>query len=158
LADEQKLRELEFFSQYLYQQFESIAQNIKIDKLKNEEKFQEFNKTLVGFETLNKSLFVELKELRQSEHSSKNDNTNINNNNDNDISNSSQDLVSLMMDKYLSKEFETMEDDIEKRLRNEIDIKFKNKESKKGNSNLLGIFSIIVSVSAMALVFFGLLK
>lgn len=157
MADEQKLKELEFFSQYLYQQLESIAQNIKIDKLKNEEKFQEFNKTLVGFETLNKSLFVELKELRQSEHSSKNDNININNN-DNNISTSSQDLVSLMMDKYLSKEFETMEDGIEKRLRNEIDIKFKNKESKKGNTNLLSIFSIIVSVSAMALVFFGLLK
>lgn len=156
MADEQKIKELEFFSQYLYQQIENMAQNMKLDKLKNEEKFQEFNKTFVGYETLNKSLFAELKEIRQSDKNIKND---VSNNSDSDSNKSSTpDEISLLMDKYLSKEFETMGDDIEKRLRNEIDIKFKNKESKKSNSNLLNILSIVISISAIVLVFFGLFK
>lgn len=153
--DDQKLKELESFSQYLYKQIEDLAQNIKADKIGYEYKLQEFTENFVALETLNKTLFIKILELKQEQEDSSTaqiPKENKNNHVDTKPANFKEE-VSLLIDKYLSKEFESLENSIERRLRNEIDIKLKNNKSNSSNGNNLNILAIFLSICAVVLVF-----
>lgn len=159
--DNQKLQELEGFSHYintkvedlekdLKETLEELAQAIQINKVNNESKFSNINENFDVFENLSKVLYADIKELRQARYTLPSSLDNKQNNIPKPTNYSEE--ISLLMDKYLSKEFEILENEIEQRLKNEIDFKLKNNKSKNGNNSLSWI-AIILSICAIILFF-----